>query len=90
MEVHAAARIAVSRHSSGFEVKGFVQRLVDVCADPVAVKENLLFVVDSIMRHAEKEDVQVVRKFERALAPHLYRLFSAAVHRDLLGIQRWK
>ena len=44
----------------GVEVRGFVQRLVDICGDPVAVKENLLFVVDSIMRHAEKEDEHVV------------------------------
>eukprot|EP00435_Cladocopium_sp_Y103_P049103 s2132_g14.t1 len=53
------------------EVRGFVQRLVDICSDPVAVKENLLFVVDSIMRHAEKESETVAKKFERAIGPHL-------------------
>ncbi|CAE7763523.1 Zan, partial [Symbiodinium sp. CCMP2456] len=61
------------------EVKGFVSRLVDVCDDPMAIKENLLLVIDSIMRHAEKEDVSAVRKFEKAFAPHLYTLFGACV-----------
>ena len=81
-KVHACARIAVSRHSSGVEVRGFVQRLVDICGDPMAVKENLLFVVDSIMRHAEKEDEHVAKKFERAIAPHLFGLFRWAVQRE--------
>ncbi|CAE7469743.1 Zan [Symbiodinium natans] len=78
-KVHAAARIAVSRHASGLEVKSFVSRLVDVCDDPMAIKENLLFVIDSIMRHAEKEDGSVVKKFEKAFAPHLFTLFGACV-----------
>lgn len=81
-KVHAAARIAVSRHNSGVEVRGFVQRLVDICSDPVAVKENLLFVVDSIMRHAEKESETVAKKFERAIGPHLAELFRSAVQRE--------
>ncbi|CAJ1377176.1 unnamed protein product [Effrenium voratum] len=81
-KVHAVARVAVRRHGSGVEVRSFIQRLVDVCDDPLAVKENLLFVVDSIMRHAEKEDAHVVQKFERTIAPHLQGLFKAAIERE--------
>merc|ERR1719424_2711821 len=47
----------------------------------MAIKENLLFVTDSIMRHAVREGQEIALAYEKAFEPNLMRLFKAALMR---------
>lgn len=47
----------------------------------MAIKENLLFVADSIMRHAQRDDPKTASAFEKALEPVIKQLFKDALRR---------
>mmetsp|Transcript_25681 Transcript_25681/g.64674 ORF Transcript_25681/g.64674 Transcript_25681/m.64674 type:complete len:2503 (-) Transcript_25681:77-7585(-) len=81
-KVNNAARIAASRGGAGKYASGFVRRIMEVSEDPMAIKENLLFVTDSIMRHAERDDPKTAKRFEKAFAPQVLKLFKAALRRS--------
>jgi len=80
-KVNLTARIAASRGFQGKHADGIVRRIVEVAEDPMAIKENLLFVADSIMRHAANDGPKTVVRFERAFGPALKLLFRAALRR---------
>jgi len=84
--VNAAAKVAMSLSSSS-GIKHVVRRLClvskDKLMDKMMHKETSVYVIDSIMRHADKEKNEELRqKYERHLQLHLRNIFKRAIRND--------
>jgi len=83
-KVNETAKIATANDGGinpGDHARGLAKRLLEVSTDTMAIQENLLFVLDSIMRHAERKGKEVLAKFERAFEPHVLQLIKKTLNK---------
>mmetsp|Transcript_31683 Transcript_31683/g.57714 ORF Transcript_31683/g.57714 Transcript_31683/m.57714 type:complete len:575 (+) Transcript_31683:72-1796(+) len=80
--INEAAKVAMSLSSSS-GIKHVVRRLCLVSKDPRMHKETPVYVIDSLMRHADKEKNEELReRYERHIQLHLRNLFKRAIRSE--------